>query len=133
MDLRTEKERITVAAERLKEKREEAKFTLRNLAKKMDYSHNYLYDIERGNRKPSREFVERFFEAIDLTGKEREEILGLLDMTVDRNLTEEQKELMQLLKETEIVVGAYSGKLSPQSVKLLIKSIREWKNNVRDK
>lgn len=111
--------------------RKQRKSSLRKLASLMGYSdHTYLYEVEKGIRPPSDDLIERLISALDLSGEECEQLLSLAGKTRKKNLKPVELDLINLLEETGIVVGAYTGKLSEGTVGLLIERIKKWRDDV---
>jgi transcriptional regulator with XRE-family HTH domain len=108
--------------------REEKGYGLKTLSQLMGYKdHTYIQQIERGKTRPSDEFLKQFGDILKLTKQERGMLMYLRSLRKydpQENLTEAEIELKKLLEQTGIVVGAYTGKLSEDEIRQLIRDIK---------
>jgi len=104
---------------------------LRKLSRMMGSpDHTYLYQVEKDRTKPSDDFLEKLAKALNLTSQERTMLTFLTSTRKDElteDLTPAEAELSELLEETGIVVGAFTGNLSEAEIKILIKRIKKWR------
>ena len=112
---------------RIRQLRTRADYGQRTMSKEMGYkTHNYLYQIERGMRLPSDDFLERFSKALALSDDDKNGLYELVSGTRSKSLSETERQLSDLLIENGIITGAYTGKLSEQDMLRLIESIKKW-------
>jgi len=120
--------------EYIRSERQARKVGIRKLSKIMGYpDHTYLYQIEKDKVKPSKDFLERLSTALNLSFEERRMmtyLTAMRDEDPDKDLTPIEQELNQLLEETGIIVGAYTGKLSEKAMRTIIEEINEWKDKL---
>src|ERR1700757_3899250 len=71
----------------IRQQREQAKISLRQLADQAGVSNPYLSQVERGLRKPSAEILQQIAKALRISAETLYERAGLLDANADRGDT----------------------------------------------
>ncbi|OOV37041.1 hypothetical protein BS756_08910 [Staphylococcus sp. MB371] len=64
--------------EYLRKLRNEKKLTTRDLGENIDYSYSYIASVEKGRRKPSKDFLEKYIYAISKNNEELTEVKSVI-------------------------------------------------------
>src|SRR6266536_3150727 len=96
--------RVSSIGEYIKEQREQAKISLRQLASQAGVSNPYLSQIERGVRRPSAEILQQIAKGLRISAEALYVQAGILDLPTggpvgdsvraDTTLTERQKQVL---------------------------------------